>query len=184
MIGGHVAGPVVIGRTDGVVVVARQVLAHPVGLEIDVEAHARGAIPTPGAASSFPGVSSPPGGPELDPMGFAGPAQPDFRLRLADGREVVQDETTGLRDGRGPTMVVSGYEGGWGGPDGGVDVRLTLWIWPLPPPGPLALSCAWPERGLRDAVLVLDGDAVRAAALRARPFWAEGEPDAAGEAGE
>lgn len=162
MIGGHVAGPVVIGRTDGVVVVARQVLAHPVGLEIDVEAHARGA-------------SSNPVGREPDPLGPDGPAQPEFRLRLADGRDVVQDETTGPRDGRGPTMVVSGYEGSWGGPDGGGDVRLTLWIRPLPPPGPLTLSCAWPERGLRDAVLVLDGDAVRAASLRARPFWAEGE---------
>lgn len=161
MIGGHVEGPVVIGRSDGVVVVARQVLAHPGGLEIDVEAHARGSSPDPG-------------GPPPGSVDFTGRAQPRFRLRLADGTEVVQDDEAGLRDGRGHAMIVSGYEAAWGGPQDGEDVRLTLWISPLPPPGPLALSCAWPERGLRDAVLPLDGAAVRAAALRARPFWPEG----------
>lgn len=158
MIGGHVAGPVVIGRTAGLVVLARQALAYPAGLEIEVEAHARGA-------------SSPSSGPASDPDGFTEPPRPAFRLRLGDGRVVVQDEEAGLRDGQGPVMVVSGYESAWGGPDGGQDVRLTLWTWPLPPPGPLTLSCAWPERGMEDAVLVLDGAAVRAAALRARPFW-------------
>lgn len=152
-IGGHVAGPVLIHRSDGLVVVARQVLAHPAGLEVEVEAHARGALP--------PDPS--------EPAGFAERAQPRFGLRLADGAEVVQDD--GLRDGSGPAMTVSRYEAGWGGPDGGEDVRLTLWIRPLPPPGPLTLSCAWPERGLRGAEMTLDGAEVRAAASRARPFW-------------
>ncbi|MDD9380958.1 hypothetical protein M8Z33_30770 [Streptomyces sp. ZAF1911] len=161
MIGGHVTGPAVIGRTDGLVVLARQVLAYPAGLEIEVEAHARGA-------------SSPPGGPASGPDGYTEPAQPAFRLRLGDGRVVVQDDEAGLRDGRGPVMVVSGYQAAWGGPEDGGDVRLTLWTWPLPPPGPLALSCAWPERGLRDATWILDGAAVRAAALLARPFWTAG----------
>lgn len=161
MIGGHVAGPAVIGRTDGLVVLVRQVLAYPAGLEIEVEAHARGA-------------SSPHGGPPSDPTGLTGPAQPTFRLRLGDGSVVVQDEEAGLRDGRGPVMVVSGYAADRGGPEDGEDVRLTLWTWPLPPPGPLTLSCAWPERGLRDAAWVLDGAAVRAAALLARPFWPGG----------
>ncbi|MFF1415589.1 hypothetical protein ACFVX6_38460 [Streptomyces sp. NPDC058289] len=161
MIGGHVAGPAVIGRTDGLVVLARQVIAYPAGLEIEVEAHARGAAP-------------PPGGQASDSTGFTEHAQPTFRLRLGDGSVVVQDEDSGLRDGRGPVLVVSGYEAAWGGPEDGEDVRLTLWAWPLPPPGPLTLSCAWPERGLRDAALVLDGAAVRAAALLARPFWTGG----------
>ncbi|MFF3209047.1 hypothetical protein ACFYYB_00160 [Streptomyces sp. NPDC002886] len=156
-----------IGRTDGVVVVARHVLAYPAGLEIEVEAHARG-------ASSPSDPSSAPGGPVSDPMDLPEPARPAFRLRLGDGGVVEQDDETGPRRGRGPAMVVSGYEAAWGGPEGGADLRMTLWAWPLPPPGPLTVSCAWPERGLRDAALVLDGAAVRAAALRARPFWTGG----------
>ncbi|MGW5397550.1 hypothetical protein [Streptomyces sp. NPDC003952] len=171
MVGGHVAGPVVIARTDGVVVVVRHVLAYPAGLEIEVEAHARGDS-SPSAPPSPPGPSAPPGGPVPDPADLAPDfAWPAFRLRLGDGGVVEQDDETGLRDGRGPVMFVSGYEGSWGGPEGGGDVRMSLWTWPLPPPGPLTVSCAWPERGLRDAALVLDGAAVRAAALLARPFW-------------
>jgi hypothetical protein len=41
MIGGYVTGPVLIGRSDGLVVAVRQVLAYPVGVETEVEAHAR-----------------------------------------------------------------------------------------------------------------------------------------------
>jgi hypothetical protein len=40
-IGGHVIGPVIVTRTTGAVVVLRQVLAYPNGIEIDVEAHAQ-----------------------------------------------------------------------------------------------------------------------------------------------
>ncbi|MCY0938974.1 hypothetical protein [Streptomyces sp. H34-S4] len=161
MTGGHVAGPVVIGRSSGVVVLARQVLAYPAGLEIDVEAHARGA-------------STSPGGPAPDSDGFTGRPLPHFGLRLADGRDVAQDDETGLRDGSGPVMAVTGYQGASGGPDGGEDVRLTLWIRPLPEPGPLTVWCSWPEHGLRDAALLLDGASVRAAARLARPLWPEG----------
>lgn len=158
MIGGYVTGPVLIGRSDGLVVAARQVLAYPVGLEVEVEAHARG---------SSPG-GSPPG-----PVGFTGHPQLRFRLRLADGRNVLQDDETGLRSGRGPMMVVSKSESSSGGPDDDEDVRLTLWIWPLPPPGPLTVACSWPRRGLQDASLVLDADAIRTAAFQAQPYWPE-----------
>ncbi|CAM5300027.1 hypothetical protein SAVIM338S_00431 [Streptomyces avidinii] len=156
MIGGHVTGPVLISRTDGLVVAARQVVAYPVGLEVEIEAHARGTSP---------------GGPSPGTAGVIEQAQPRFRLRFADGTEVEQDDEAGLRRGRGPMVAVSKSEGSWGGPDGGEDVRLTLWIRPLPPPGPLTVSCSWPEHGLLDAALVLDGDAIRTAAGRARPFW-------------
>lgn len=156
MIGGFVMGPALISRSDGLVVAARQVLAYPMGLEVEIEAHARGASP---------GGSSP------GPTGFAEHDQPRFRLRLADGTVVEQDDEAGLRSGHGPTLVVSKSERSSGGPDDAEGVRLTLWIWPLPWPGPLTLSCSWPDRGLRDARLALDGAAVRTAAGQARPFW-------------
>ncbi|WP_405496083.1 hypothetical protein [Streptomyces sp. NBC_00096] len=163
MIGGFVAGPVVICRSDRLVVAVRQVLAYPVGLEIEVEAHARGASP---------------GGPSGDAadVDLTGPSQPLFRLGFADGGDVLQDDETGLRGGRGPVMSLSRFEGSSDGPDNGEDVRLSLWLWPLPPPGPLTLSCSWPRRGLQDSgvVLDLDADAVRSAALRAQPFWPAG----------
>lgn len=158
MIGGHVTGPALISRSNGVVVAVRQVLAYPVGFEVEIEAHARG---------TSPGESSP------GPMDFTGHPQLRFRLRLADGTDVAQDDSTGLRSERGPMVAVSKSESSSGGPDDHEDVRLTLWIWPLPSPGPLTVSCSWPDRGVQDSDLVLDGDAIRTAARRARPFWTD-----------
>ncbi|HEY3868921.1 MAG TPA: hypothetical protein VGM10_11250 [Actinocrinis sp.] len=158
MIGGHVTGPAFISRSDRVMVAVRQVLAFPVGVEFEIEAHARG----PSAAEAPP---------ESDL--FGGLPHPRFRLRFADGTQVVQDDDTGLRGGRGPMLSRSRAEGSSGGPDNGESVRLSLWLWPLPPPGPLTLTCSWPHRGLQDASIILDADAIRAAADRARPFWPE-----------
>jgi hypothetical protein len=157
MIGGHVTGPVLIGRAAGLVVAVRQVLAFPVGVEIEVEAHARGS----------PGRTAP------VTAGLAGYSALRFGIRFADGRQAAQDDEAGLRDGRGPVLVASRSESGSGGPDGREDVRLTLWAWPLPPPGPVTMTCSWPGRGLHGARLVLDGDAIAAAASQAQPFWAE-----------
>jgi hypothetical protein len=161
MIGGYVAGPVLLGRTDGCVVAVRQILAYPAGVEIGIEAHTRGSAPE----STAPG----PDYPWLP--------QPRFRVRFADGREATQDDETGLHGGRGPMVTSVNADHSSGGPDNREDIRLALWMWPLPPPGPLTVTCSWPERGFPDTDVVLDGDAIRAAADQARPFWPHPRPD-------
>jgi hypothetical protein len=161
MIGGHVTGPVLIRRSGGLVVAVRQVLAFPAGMEVEVEAHARGSAG---------------GGTASAPAGLPGHPPLRFRVRFADGREAAQDDEAGLRSGRGPMLTVCGSETSSGGPDDREDIRLTLWIWPLPPPGPVTVTCSWPERGLDDATLALDGDQLQAAASRAQPFWPESSP--------
>lgn len=158
MTGGHVIGPAIISRSARLVLAVRQVLAYPVGCEIEIEAHARGTAP---------------GGPPPDPGSLTGYSDLRFRLRLADGTDVRQDDETGLHSGRGPMLVLSRGEHSSGGPDDREDLRLTLWTWPLPPPGTLTLVCSWPRHGLAAADLVLDADAIRDAAGRAEPFWPE-----------
>jgi len=160
MIGGHVTGPVLIRRSGELVVAARQVLAFPAGVEVEVEAHARG---SPGGTAAV--AADLPGHPPLR-----------FRVRFADGREAAQDDEAGLRSGRGPMLITSGFQVSSGGPDDREDVRLTLWIWPLPPLGPVTVTCSWPERGLDGARLVLDGEEIQAAASQAQPFWPESGP--------
>jgi hypothetical protein len=160
MIGGYVTGPVLIGRSAGLVIAARQVLAFPAGVEIEVEAHAHG---SPGRAAPVT-------------ADLAGHPPVRFHVRFADGREAAQDDEAGLRSGRGPMLLASRIESSSGGSDGREDARLTLWIWPLPPPGPVTVTCSWPGRGLHNARLVLDGDAIRAAASQAQPFWPEPSP--------
>jgi hypothetical protein len=156
MIGGHVTGPAVIGRSDQAVVATRQVLAFPTGVQVEVDAHARGASAPPLAAAYGDLLR------ETDLR---------FRLRFSDGREATQDDEAGLRTGRGPILMLTGSERGYGDPEDGEETHVILWAWPLPPPGPVELMCSWPSYGLRDKRLVLDGDAIRAAALHAQPFW-------------
>ena len=158
MIGGYVTGPVPIARLGTLVVIARQVLAFPAGVEVEVEAHARGSRGGGGPAAR---------------ADLAGQLPLRFGVRFADGRQAAQDDDAGLRGGRGPMLVVIRSESSSGGPDDREDVRLTLWIWPLPPPGPLTMTCSWPCRELHDASLILDADAIRAAAGQAQAFWPE-----------
>ncbi len=157
MTGGYVTGPVPVARSGRLVIVARQVLAFPAGVEVEVEAHARG---SPAATGPVP-------------ADLPGHLPLQFGVRFADGRQAAQDDDTGLRSGRGPMLMVTGAQVSSGGPDDPEDVRLTLWIWPLPPPGPVTLTCSWPSRVLHAARLVLDGDAIQAAAGQAQPWWPE-----------
>ena len=52
-------------------------------------------------------------------------------------------------------LKVTGFEGSSGGPGGDEHVRMSVWLWPLPPPGPaVTVTCSWPGRGLQDASIV------------------------------
>ena len=102
-----------------------------------------------------------------------------FRIEFADGRsvtnldpapsdpEVPAFEQPMLSSGPGTGLV-----GGGSSPD--------RWGWdmdyrarPLPPPGPLAFICVWPERGIPPSRLEVDGAAVLGAAEAAVRLWAD-----------
>jgi hypothetical protein len=48
-----------------------------------------------------------------------------------------------------------------------------VWLWPLPPPGPLRLVCAWPDRGIPETSTTVDAEPLRQAAAQAEPLWEE-----------
>ena len=101
--------------------------------------------------------------------GGGGEVSPDF-LRVgvivADGRTA-----TNLDDNDPSADLVLAFHGGHGGP-GGEEQRLRMW--PLPPPGPLALVVEWPAVGLAERRVELDAQAISEAAARVVPVW----PDA------
>jgi hypothetical protein len=78
MVGGYGTGPLLIRRSDRVVVAVRQVIAFPAGVEAEVEAHARG-----------PRSAGP-----LDPAEYS-PLR--FRIQFPDGRQADQNDEAGLR---------------------------------------------------------------------------------------
>ena len=57
-------------------------------------------------------------------------------------------------------------------PDAGViepsGIRVQYWLWPLPPPGPLTITCRWPEQQI-GATTQLQAQYLLDAAARARP---------------
>jgi hypothetical protein len=50
-------------------------------------------------------------------------------------------------------------------------MRPGYWLWPLPPAGPLQLSCEWPTAGIALSSVEIDADAIRADAQQALPLW-------------
>ena len=156
MVGGQALGPVVIARSDRGVLIVRHVLAFPTGVVIEVEAHGRGTYDS----TSF-----------RDPTARA----LWFSVRFDDGRETDLDDDFGLRDGQGPMLHAYATESSGGGPDAAEDIQMKLWLWPLPPPGPVTLTCSWGRVGISGAELVLDGDSLRSAAEHAEPFWPAGQ---------
>lgn len=58
-----------------------------------------------------------------------------------------------------------------GGHGGGRHSRQELWIWPLPPPGPVAFVCEWPRYGIPETRVEVEGAVIRDAAGRAEEIW-------------
>ena len=99
------------------------------------------------------------------------PGSPDgplFGVGFADGRKAM----LGVRvppppDGEpdGPLL--------WprGGGGGGDEWRMGLWLWPLPPPGPLGLVAAWPAKAVAERAVIVDGAEIVGAASRAEKLW-------------
>jgi hypothetical protein len=58
------------------------------------------------------------------------------------------------------------------------------WIWPLPPPGPLDLVCAWPVHGILETRATIDGGAILKAAGRAQVIFSDEHlPEPPGQGG-
>jgi hypothetical protein len=51
--------------------------------------------------------------------------------------------------------------------------EVDVWVWGLPPPGPLAFVCEWPARGIPETRVEIDAGLVLEAAARAVAIWPE-----------
>lgn len=103
-------------------------------------------------------------------------------LELADGRRVttVDDWSpwNDLPDGADPAawtpgrLVLEGLgrpsvsAGSW---------SRNVWLWPLPPAGPLRLVCARPDRGIAETSATVDATPLVEAAADAAPLWPDDE---------
>jgi hypothetical protein len=99
---------------------------------------------------------------------------PRVGVRFADGRVGGQGVRHGPfdmpKDAEGvPTQPFVGFAGGSGGGSGGW--RFAVWVYPLPPDGPLEIFVALPPPASVEASTTVDGSAIQAAADRASVIW-------------
>jgi hypothetical protein len=97
-----------------------------------------------------------------------------FGLALADGTVVTTLDRMNVRDAfttapKGWSLMERG--GGGGGGDSHYNGTSGLWLWPLPPAGPIELVAEWRERSIPESRIVLDGTAILAAVQRVRSLW-------------
>jgi hypothetical protein len=112
---------------------------------------------------------------ELDPAGELG----DYYLRVgvgfADGRKATNlQRHRDLENGSAPDPPVLRLFR-WEGYDL-LAQEVDVWVYGLPPPGPLAFVCEWPARNIPETRAELDARLVLEAAARAVPIWPDKVP--------
>jgi hypothetical protein len=98
---------------------------------------------------------------------------PRVGVRFADGRVGGKSSMPGIfnlsKDAEGfPTQPYVGLAGAGGGGSGWT---LSVWVFPLPPDGPVEIFVALPAPATEELSTVVDGSDVRAAAKRAKIIW-------------
>jgi hypothetical protein len=149
MVPGVVPVALLVARTDTHAVVVDGLLVYPTGFDFDLAVRRR-----PGRPRDH-----------RHPEHFWD-AGPRLEVRFADGRSADNDphrraRTSGDQAPDPPLLYQSTSS-----PDGG-----HVWLWGLPPPGPLTFACQWPAGQIPPSQAELDAGLVLEAAARAQTLW-------------
>ena len=159
----------VVARSESAVVALSHASAYSTGVGIELVVQSRG-LPERDAQRLFHEQHMPPT--QSDPA----PAYLRLGVELADGSRAsnLSGRHHHWHDPEhppeGPVLTQHGGGGGSAG-NGRVTMRPGFWIWPLPPAGPVRLSCEWPLLEIPLTTVELDGAELRAASQRAVKLW-------------
>lgn len=93
-----------------------------------------------------------------------------FGVQFSDGRRATNVDGRGYAGGEPEGPVLWGMGGG----GGGGRWRQDFWVWPLPPPGPLAFVCEWPAAQIPLSRSEVDAELLLNASARARELFPPG----------
>jgi hypothetical protein len=161
VLGAGVPLHLLLARTDDAAVAITGATAFPTGVSFDLAIRLR----EPRAHADF-----------LSPVllrALGGDVEELFRfgVQLADGSKAVYEEATpfGDQEPAGPVLASAGGGGG------GRSWNFAVWLWPLPPPGPLTFVVQWPAKGIPETRQEADAGSIREAAERAEVLWPDGQ---------
>jgi len=95
--------------------------------------------------------------------------QIEVEIQFANGRAARLNDSAGLKSGAGPVVTWNSCKSGWTDDSGNESFEFILWIWPLPPLGPVTLLIDWPHIGLRGGQVLLEGSKRRRVATQLPP---------------
>ena len=108
-----------------------------------------------------------------DHFGRFDPDRLRYGVVLGDGQQLILDLPTGPY---GATPEKHGLVQSRGGGSGSEDFYTYedgMWLFPLPPEGPLEIVAQWPAFDVPESHVVLDSAPLRELAAKARPVWTE-----------
>jgi len=157
----------VLARTGEVAVAVVDVVAFTTGLSLELVALRRGPSEPGSFDHPFGHFWQPAAGPELPPKLLR------FGVELSDGARATTlgaHPTTLAAEGAPPGAILlpgggSGGEGYW---------ESSFWLWPVPPPGPLAFVVEWPAEGIELTRHEVDAEPIIEASRRSEVLWPAG----------
>jgi hypothetical protein len=161
----------VLARTGDVVVALLDVVAYTTGVDLKLVVAHR--VPR---GESDP--LEPPFGHFMRRTRAGGELPPEllrFGVQFADGRKATSRGSTpfGLGGEGEPEGPLLSPGGGGGGDD---RWESDFWLWPLPPPGPLAFVAEWPAEGIELTRHEVDAAPILEASRRSEVLWPEQPP--------
>lgn len=109
--------------------------------------------------------------------GHAGIRDPDrlrYGLVLGDGQQLILDQPSGMFVERPEKHSLALSGGNGGGSEDFYRFDDGMWLWPLPPEGPLEVVAQWPAFGVPESHVVLDSAPLLELASQARTVWDQG----------
>ena len=157
-LGGYVPRRIVLGRGPEHLVTLGPMEAFPTGVAVELTITTRRPVHGP-PVMMF-------GAPDANGMRL-GVAYPDAG-KWQGGQGFPPDQQT-------PPNAPNVWFNGGGG--GGKHYAQRLWLWPLPPEGPVTFALSWCDAGIDETTTVIDGALLRAAAREAEQLWAPLSPE-------